>query len=81
MGGKTFLFNLFKPARSAHKEMTNFYTKFPTRGQGQRDTKLLPTRQQLVTFLQSQGTNPEKLKQMTAWEQVQLTKEYQQAWS
>jgi hypothetical protein len=69
-----------KPAKLKDKKMTNFYTQFSTNHQGQRDTKLLPTRQQLIAFLQSKGINPEKLKQMTAWEQIQLTKEYQQAW-
>jgi hypothetical protein len=37
---------------------------------------LMPTRQQLQAFLQDQGVNPEKLKSMTAWELVQLTREY-----
>ena len=38
----------------------------------------LPTRQQLIVFLQSKGLNPDQLKRMSAWEQIQLTKEYQQ---
>lgn len=44
-----------------------------------KETNLLPTRQQLTAFLQSRGINPDQLKRMSAWEQVQLTKEYQQA--
>lgn len=48
----------------------------------QRNTKntvqLLPTRKQLETFLQSKGINPSRLGQMSTWEQIQLTREYQQ---
>lgn len=39
---------------------------------------LLPTRQQLEKFLQSKGVSAKKLGQMTTWEQIQLTHEYQQ---
>ncbi|HEY9698765.1 MAG TPA: hypothetical protein V6D10_15990 [Trichocoleus sp.] len=38
----------------------------------------LPTRQQLIALLQSKGLNPDQLKRMSVWEQIQLTKEYQQ---
>jgi hypothetical protein len=39
----------------------------------------LPTRQQLEKFLQSKGGSSRKLEQMTTWEQIQLTREYQQS--
>ncbi len=38
----------------------------------------LPTRQQLEKFLQSKGIPSQKLGQMSTWEQIQLTREYQQ---
>ena len=38
----------------------------------------LPTRQQLEKFLQSKGISAKKLGQMSSWEQIQLTHEYQQ---
>lgn len=41
--------------------------------------RLLPTRQQLQAFLHAKGMNPDLLKQMSSWEQVQLTREYKQA--
>lgn len=39
---------------------------------------LLPTRYQLESFLQSKGIPAKKLGQMSTWEQIQLTHEYQQ---
>jgi hypothetical protein len=39
-------------------------------------TASLPTRQQLKMFLQTKGS-PKKLEQMSTWEQIQLTHEYQ----
>lgn len=42
-------------------------------------TGLLPTRHQLEKFLQSRGTSPKNLGQMSTWEQIQLTHEYQQS--
>ena len=40
-----------------------------------------PTRQQLQAFLQSKGVSPEQLKLMSSWEQVRLTREYQQQYA
>lgn len=54
--------------------MMNFAIKKQTK----QKIGLLPTRQQLAAFLQSKNISPEKLSRMTAWEQVQLAKEYQQ---
>jgi hypothetical protein len=39
---------------------------------------LLPTRKELEAFLRSQGRDPYQLRRMSSWEQVQLTREYQQ---
>lgn len=55
--------------------MMNLATQQPTSPK----TGLLPTRQQLVTYLRSKNINPAKLNHMTAWEHVQLTKEYQKS--
>jgi hypothetical protein len=40
-------------------------------------TDSLPTRQQLEAFLRSKGITAKKLEQMSSWEQIQLTHEYQ----
>jgi hypothetical protein len=57
--------------------MMNFAMKQFQQEQSQKRVKLLPTRQELAAFLQSKNISPTKLNRMSAWEQVQLTREYQ----
>jgi hypothetical protein len=53
------------------------YTQFSNQSRNAQ-CGLLPTRQQLEKFLQSKGIPARKLGQMSTWEQIQLTHEYQQ---
>jgi hypothetical protein len=62
-------------------------TLIPIKTQAMKTNKLqnlppfnpTPTRQQLQAFLQSKGMSPEQLKLMSSWDQVRLTREYQQS--